>query len=85
MCPYCVPGPKGHLQREVLDPPRISLLAEPVRTASRSREAHQRKPRTLDRYPSVPSATQFIIHEFSSKSKPVLTFDSEPREHPVAR
>jgi hypothetical protein len=26
--------------------------------------------------------TQFIIHEFSSTSNAVLTFDSEPREHP---
>jgi len=55
MCPYCVPGPKGGLDYENFYPPRISLLSQPVRTASRSREDRQPKPRTVNRYPSARS------------------------------
>ena len=79
MCPYCVPGPNGPLEHENIYPQRISLLSEPVRTASRNREGHQRKPQTIDRYPSAPP-TQFIIHEFSSKSNPGLTFGGRPTD-----
>ena len=69
MCPYCVPGPKGGLDRENFCPPLICLLSEPVRIPSRNQEDHQRKPRKVERYPSAPSDAVLL----STSSRPSQT------------
>jgi len=84
MCPYCVPGPNGHLERENFYPRESPCCLSPfgLRHAA-ARTINESLERWIVTHLCLP--TQFIIHEFSSKSRPVLTFDSEPREHPVAR